>query len=43
MENLNKILLSYAESMYKQAIRKFPDCGALKIQFAIFLLEMMEK
>ncbi|CDW77649.1 UNKNOWN [Stylonychia lemnae] len=38
---MKKCLLEHAKSLYRAAIARFPDFPSLKIQYAIFLKEMM--
>ncbi len=38
-----QLLLQHARNMYRQGIQKFPTCTALKIQYAFFLMERMNK
>jgi hypothetical protein len=40
---MQKLLLQHAKNMYKAAMRKFPSCTALRIQYAFFLLEHMKR
>jgi hypothetical protein len=40
---MQKLLLQHAKNMYKAAMRKFPTCTALRIQYAFFLLEHMKR
>ena len=37
------LLLQHAKNMYRQGIQKFPTCTSLKIQYAFFLMERMNK
>lgn len=41
-EGLYQVLIQHAKSMYRAAIIRFPDSPTLKIQYAIFLLSMMD-
>ena len=43
LQDNNQLLLQHAKNMYKVAIAKFPICTSLKIQFAFFLMERMNK
>lgn len=36
-------LLEYAKSLYREGLKKFPDSTSLKIQYAFFLMERMNK
>jgi hypothetical protein len=39
----NAFLLQHAETLYQNGISKFPNCTALRISYAFFLLERMNK
>lgn len=41
-DELHEILMQHAKSMYKAGITKFPECTTLKIQYSIFLMELMD-
>ena len=38
-----QLLLQHAKNMYRLGIQKFPTCTSLKIQYAFFLMERMNK
>jgi predicted Zn-dependent protease len=40
---MQKLLLQHAKNMYREAMRKFPSCTALRIQYAFFLLDHLGK
>ena len=37
------LLLQHAKNMYRSGIMKFPTCTSLKIQYAFFLMDRMNK
>ena len=39
----HQLLLQHAKNMYRLGIQKFPTCTSLKIQYAFFLMERMNK
>ena len=47
LENLNMetnaFLLQHAETLYQNGISKFPNCTSLRISYAFFLLERLNK
>jgi hypothetical protein len=38
-----QMLLQHAKNMYRVGIKKFPDCTPLKIHYAFFLMEKMNR
>lgn len=38
-----QLLIAHAKNMYRVGIQKFPTCTSLKIQYAFFLMERMNK
>jgi len=38
-----QLLLQHAKNMYRAGIQKFPTCTALRIQYAFFLMDQMNK
>lgn len=40
---MQKLLLQHAKNMYRAAMRKFPTCTPLRIQYAFFLLQHMKR
>ncbi len=39
----SQLLLEHAKTMYRTGLKKFPDSTALKIQYAFFLIERMNR
>lgn len=38
-----QMLLLHAKSLYRMAIQKFPNCSSLRLSYAFFLIERMNK